>query len=71
MHAFTASAVIYEDSVLTSSRLAVGLGRNIYSDGVQGYQDVNFTSRNIPTYTGNQLLSPPKICIIVQKYCLS
>ncbi|KAK3788402.1 hypothetical protein RRG08_044436, partial [Elysia crispata] len=45
-----ASVVLYENSQLTSARLAVGLGRNIYSDGVKPYVDVNFTQITAPPY---------------------
>ncbi|GFR58918.1 protein jagged-2 [Elysia marginata] len=45
-----ASVVLYEDSQLRSARLAVGLGRNIYSDGVKPYMDVNFTQLTAPPY---------------------
>ncbi|KAK7494165.1 hypothetical protein BaRGS_00014638, partial [Batillaria attramentaria] len=49
-HALHGSLVVYEDSEITTSNLAVGVGRGVYGGGVRVWQAVNLKDRTAETY---------------------
>ena len=54
-HVLHGSLVVYEDSALSFSNLAVGQGKGVYAVGISGWEPVNLMDRSGDSYNGQCL----------------